>query len=173
MRNEIKLLVLLGCIGLQGGAFGASTAEELSKIEAETAVLKARARKVEVQAQITAKQAEIVTKQADMKRVTQAPSVGDPVVQAVEGVGDSVYATLQFPNGRQVEVKAGDTLTNGSTVVSVRANEVIVQSSSKRRVRLANGAHAMPAPSPFASGGMPVPPLSQVPPLHAPTGAAQ
>ena len=166
MRNEITSFLVLACIGLHNPTHATTTADELGKIEAETAVLKARARKVDVQAQIAAKHAEIAAKQAEMKRVAQAPSAGDPVVHAIEGIGSAVFATLQFPNGRQVEAKVGDTLANSSTVLSVRPNEVVVQNVGKRRVRLANGGHAVPAAaSPFAVGGMPVPSAMQLPPL--------
>ena len=60
-----------------------------------------------------------------------------------------------------VDVKAGDRLQNGMRVVSVQANEVIVETAKRQRIRLltsAGGAHSYG--SGYAGATPPLPPLS-------------
>ncbi|HEX6705200.1 MAG TPA: type IV pilus biogenesis protein PilP [Albitalea sp.] len=151
MRNSATLALALSCIVSTPLAYAAdSTAESLTRIEAETAVLKARARKMEVQAQIASKQAEIA-------KLTAPAVAGDPTVRSVEGMGSKLYATLQLENGTAMDVRAGDVLPNGMKVESIGPNEVIVRKPNKRRYRLAT----TPAPQP-------VPGTTALPPLPAP-----
>jgi type IV pilus biogenesis protein PilP len=153
MRNKLSSLVVLSCLALPcAAALAESTADTISKTEAETSVLKARARKLEVEASIAAKRAEI-------QRYTQTAKAGDPTLRSVEGVGKTVYATLQLASGVSIDAKVGDVLPNGMKVISIRPNEVIVQ-SGKKRIRLGAGALE---PTPFAAAqagaALPVPAL--------------
>ena len=66
-----------------------------------------------------------------------------------------MYATLQFDNGALVDVKAGDRLQNGMKVISVQANEVIVETPNKQRIRLMTSAGGAPSYSPGYSGTTP------------------
>ena len=173
MRNKLKPVLLVSCMAFAGAAC-ADTAEDLARIEAETAVLKATARKVEVQAQIAAKQAEIDRLSAPPPVITGtalAPMPSDPTVLAVEGIGRKRYATLSFPGGGVMEVKVGDVLPNGLKVLAIHASEVIVGDGKKHRVRLARSSHAPAAGGSAyaAASGLPLPM-----PLPAPGyGAAQ
>jgi len=123
---------------LGDAAAESATVDTLTKIEAETLVLKAREKQLIVQGSIVTKQAEIASKQAEIDRLVQPGIVGDPTVQALEGMGGVFYATLQLDNGSTLDVKAGDILPNGMVVISIRGNEVIV-AANKRRIRLATG----------------------------------
>lgn len=114
-----------------------TTAEALSKIEAETLVLKARERQLAVKAQILQLQGEITAREASADQNARPGAPGDPTVQAIEGVGDRLHATLLFENGSTIDVKSGDTLPNGMRVVSVQPNEVTVSADKRRKVRLA------------------------------------
>ena len=155
MRNSVKGPLLMAA-ALACGAAGAAdeTVENLTKLEAETTVLKARAKKLEVQAQIA-------TRQAEIAKLT-APAVnGDPTVRSVEGVGKEVYATLQLENGSAIDVKVGDTLPNGMKVASISPNEVVVQKRDKRRYRL--GTTPVAAPGAMAGGLPPLPSMSPLP----------
>jgi hypothetical protein len=155
MRSSAMLaLALSGLTAAPLACAADSTAESLTRIEAETAVLKARARKIEVQAQIASKQAEIA-------KLTVPAMAGDPTVRSVEGVGSRVYATLQLENGSPMDVRMGDVLPNGMKVESIGPNEVIVRKTNKRRYRLATTPVAPPV------GGM-----TALPPLPAPAAAA-
>lgn len=162
MRNKLKPAVAALCILLPAAALADSTADRLTRIEAETLVLKAREKQLAVQAQIAAKQAEIATRQAENYRLARIASVNDPVIQAVEGIGDTVYATLQLDNGSTVEAKVGDVLPNGMRVLAINPNEVIVETQKKKRVRLGTGTHAAAHYGPTSMSVSGLPPLPAI-----------
>jgi len=168
MRNSPWLAVLALSV-LPGAAWCADTpAQQLTKIEAETALLKARERKIEVQAQIAGKQAEIASKQAEAQRVS-ASQGGQPVLRGIEGIGDTVYATLDVPHQGQIDVHAGDTVA-GYRVVAVKPDHVMLEGAKKRRLKLglvapaATAASLSAVPEPAA-----MPPLPALPALPAPS----
>lgn len=139
-NHIIGMLVLSTCVTLP--AFAESTSESLTRIEAETMVLKARERQLEVQASIVGKQNEIAAKQTMTTALNQTEVVGDPMIRAIEGIGGRMYATLQMNDGSIVDVQQGDTLPGGMKIVSIGSREVVAQSGT-RKVRLAS----------FAPGG--------------------
>lgn len=139
MRNERNTgtLALLAC--LAWGAAPASaetTSQSLTRIEAETMVLKARERQLEVQASIVGRQNEIAAKQSLIAALNQAEVVGDPMIRAIEGIGGRLFATLQLNDGSVVEVQQGDTLPGGMKIVSIGPRQVLAQAGA-RKVRLA------------------------------------
>ena len=161
MRNSSTCLIVILMMMSTAAARAESTASDLERIEAETLLLKARQKKIEVEAQIAAKENEIASKRATQVMYARTASSMDPVVRSIEGIGKSIYATLQFENGGLVDVKAGDRLQNGMRVVSVQANEVIVETAKRQRIRLltsAGGAHSYG--SGYAGATPPLPPLS-------------
>lgn len=136
MPNKFAI-PLLAVLALQGQAVRAqSTSESLTRIEAETLVLKARERQLDVQASIVAKQNDIASRQNQAAIVTQPAAVDDPVVRGIEGVGSKLFATLQMGDGSMVDVQPGDVLGNGMTIVSIGPREVVARARDKRRVRL-------------------------------------
>ncbi|MFC5474051.1 type IV pilus biogenesis protein PilP [Paraherbaspirillum soli] len=139
MRNSTLKLIFLSCLAAAGSARAESTADNLSRIEAETLILKAQERQIQVKAQIAAKEAEIAAKQNENNKVSRSAGPGDPVIRAIEGIGNTLYATLSLDNGSTVDVRSGAMLPNGMKVISIRQNEVIVQAGSKdkRQIRLA------------------------------------
>ncbi len=137
MQNKPRYLALLFSLGCAGAAHAESVSDKLTRIEAETLVLKAREKQLEVQSGILAKQADIAARQAATDRLAQAPVAGNPVVHSIEGIGRTMYATLQLDSGNSVDVQVGDILPNGMKVVSIRPNQVIAETAKKRRVRLA------------------------------------
>jgi len=134
-NHIIGLLVLSTCVALP--AFAESTSESLTRIEAETMVLKARERQLDVQASIVGKQNEIAAKQTMTTALNQTEVVGDPMIRAIEGIGGRMYATLQMNDGSIVDVQQGDTLPGGMKIVSIGPREVVAQSGA-RKVRLAS-----------------------------------
>jgi type IV pilus biogenesis protein PilP len=120
--------------------------DALTRIEAETLVLKARDRQLAVQMAILAKQNEIASREGESERRVRASVSGNPVVQSVEGIGANKFATLELENGNLIDVRAGDRLANGMKVISVEQNAVMVETSGKRRVRLTSAANT---PAPF------------------------
>lgn len=166
MQNKLTSMLLLSCLTVSTPAFAESTADNLSKIEAETLLLKAREKQLEVQSQIVTKQNEIATKRATaeyLEHITSMAMTGDPVIHGTERIGKSVYATLQLSNGSFIDVTVGNMLPNGMRVLSIQPNEVIVQTRKKQRVRLGAGYYP-PATygvgmSNGAAGMPPLPPL--------------
>ena len=99
MSKSLKHIVLISGLLLSGFTLAESASENLTRIEAETLVLKAREKQLDVQAKIIAKQSEIASKQADSNRVTQSAVPGLPVILSIEGLGKNIFATLQLDNG--------------------------------------------------------------------------
>lgn len=160
MQSNLKYVVLLSGLICAGSSWAESASDNLTRIEAETLVLKARERQLDVQSKIIAKQNEIAAKQADTDRLTQAAVVGNPMIRSVEGIGRTMYATLQLDNGNIVDVQAGDVLSNGMKVVSIKPNEVIAETEKKRRIRLATISHTPATFNPnFPGPGLALPPL--------------
>ncbi|MGH8808336.1 MAG: type IV pilus biogenesis protein PilP [Noviherbaspirillum sp.] len=169
MRNNFKSLVLTSAIAatamtvMPAAAGEESSAEKLTRIEAETLLLKAREKQLEVQAGIIAKQNEIMLKQGVNSQLTSSVSAGFPAVRAIEGIGKRFYATLQYGNGHVIDVKAGDALPDGMRVVSIRPGEVIVASGNKRQTRLTSTPAATPGfPAVAVESSIGVPPLPMV-----------
>nr|WP_246312309.1 type IV pilus biogenesis protein PilP [Aquabacterium terrae] len=154
---------------LAHGAVSAAppAADELARIESETAVLKARARKVDVQAQIAGRQAEIATREAETKRAVNGTTGERPVLYAVEGIGSVLFATLELSNQKMIDVRAGDMLADGSRVVSIRPNEVVLETARKDRIRLTGTGRAGAEFAPLPSAMPAMPGLPAVPPLPA------
>lgn len=135
MRNKFALLLAAMTALYATGAGAESTSDLLSRIEAETLVLKAREKQLEIQSNIVGKQNEIAVKQSMTTAITQPVVVGDPVVRAIEGMGGKMYATLQLSDGSVVDVQQGDVLPNGMKIVAISAREVVALSKN-RRIRL-------------------------------------
>ena len=137
MRNDLKLVIAGLLVAASSAALAQTTAASLTRIEAETLLLKAREKQLEVQASIIAKQNDIAAKQAMGVAISQPPVVGQPVVRAIEGLGKALYATLEMADGSQVDVQAGTVLPNGMRILAVEPNAVLAQAPGRKRVRLA------------------------------------
>lgn len=160
MPNYLKHATLLTALALSAPVLAQSVADDLTRIESETLVLKAREKQLDVQAKIVAKQGEIAARQAESERITQSPALGNPVILSIEGLGKSMFATLQLDNGTTVDVQAGDMLSNGMKVLTIGVNEVIIQTAKKKRMRLAAASQAAPAlDAGYPGPGMRLPPL--------------
>jgi len=169
MQNKFVYVVFLSGVTFSSAVFAESASDNLTRIEAETLLLKAREKQLDVQAKIVAKQNEIAAKQAETDRLAQTAVVGNPVIRSVEGIGRSMFATLQLDNGSIVDVQVGDHLSNGMRVVAIRPNEVIAETQQKQRVRLAAVSHTPAVFNPsYPNPGVGLPPLL---PLAPPRGA--
>ncbi|MGZ3240128.1 MAG: type IV pilus biogenesis protein PilP [Burkholderiaceae bacterium] len=167
MQNYLKPIVLFSGLVLSSAVFAESASDNLTRIEAETLVLKAREKQLDVQAKIIARQSEIASKQAESDRLTQTAVYGNPVILSIEGLGKAMFATLQMENGNAIDVQTGDVLSNGMKIVSIRSNEVIIENTKKKRIRLAAASQTPVAfDSTFPSSGLRLPPLA---PPTAPT----
>ncbi len=172
MQNKYlsPLVILAACILPHAQAHAESTADSLTRIEAETMVLKARERQLEVQASIVGKQNEIAAKQSMTAALTQTEVVGDPVIRAIEGIGSRLYATLQMSDGSIIDVQQGDTLPTGMKIVSIGSREVVAQ-GRHGRIRLASYAPINNGFNPYFPGpGLTMPGVQQGSPVR---GAAR
>jgi len=168
MRNEIRISVLVAALLASAAVVADPTSDKLTQIEAETMLLKARERQLEVQANILARQNEIAAKQNVSSALAQNAVAGDPVILAVEGIGKKLFATLQLSDGNIIDVQEGDLISNGMRVVSISSSTVIVQ-KGRQRVRLARQSIRRAAFNPnYPSPGVVVP----LPPA-APRGVAR
>lgn len=136
MLNNTKHCVFLAALLSCSAVFADPTSDKLTQIEAETLLLKAREKQLDVQANILAKQNDIAAKQNAGNQLAQTPVAGDPLVQGIEGIGNDMFATLLLGDGSVIDVHAGDVLVNGMRVVSIAPSSVIVQ-KGKKRIRLA------------------------------------
>lgn len=169
MRIKNKVVVMLAASFAFASAHADTTSDKLTQIEAETLLLKARERQLEVQANILTRQNEIAAKQNVGNALAQTAVVGDPVVHGVEGIGSAMFATLQLSDGNIVDVQVGDTLSNGMRVLSIAPSAVIVQKGN-RRIRLAR--HAAVRQAAF-NPNVPAPGVVVPLPPAAPRGAVR
>lgn len=172
MQNKFRYLALLFSMGCAGVSFADTVSDSLTKIESETLILKAREKQLEAQSNVLAKQTEITVKQTVSDLLTHISVNGHPVIRSIEGIGRTLYATVQLNNGNIVDVQAGDILSNGMKIVSIRPNEVIAETTKKQRVRLAAASSAPAAQNP---AGYPLPSAAMPPalPLGMPAGRAK
>ncbi|WP_136416902.1 type IV pilus biogenesis protein PilP [Herbaspirillum sp. ST 5-3] len=176
MRNNLKALILICGAAIGGHALAESASESLTRIEAETLILKAREKQLDIQARIIARQNEIAARQTDTTRMSQVTPASNPVIQSVEEIGGTPYATLQLDNGTLVDVKVGDELPNGMKIVSIGLNDVVVKTSKKRRIHLATAAQTATVFNPnLPRPGIGLPSLTPIAPQAAnlPTQTAQ
>jgi len=130
-----------------------STSDALTRIEAETLVLKAKERQLEVQSSILTKQNEIATKQSMGSPLTETSAGGDPVVRAIEGIGSGLYATLQMSNGSIVDVQPGSELPGGMKIVSIKTGSVFARTREGRTIRLSQYSNTMASPESLLRAG--------------------
>ncbi|EGF32280.1 hypothetical protein IMCC9480_2654 [Oxalobacteraceae bacterium IMCC9480] len=124
-------------------ASGETTADTLTRIDAETLVLKAQERQLVIKAKILQLQADLNNRQSSIDQTARPGAPGDPTVQSIEGIGNNVFATLLFENGSSIDVRTGDVLPNGMRVLSIKTNEVTVSADQRRSVRLLPGNAAL------------------------------
>ncbi len=122
-----------------------ATVGDLSKIQGETMILKAKISRETALADLEAR--------ARAAGHTAEDNVNLPVVKSVYGVRDTLVATFLYPNGTTQEAKVGDTLNGGFKVTKVEVSRVELE-KDKKVVQL--GFSAIPvAVVPPTSAGLP------------------
>ncbi|MDQ1090589.1 type IV pilus biogenesis protein PilP [Xanthomonas sacchari] len=102
------------------------TIGELSKIQAQTLVLKARALQAKAQSELTGD-----TGKASSV-VTTEPSVA-PVVSRVYGVGEKLKARFLYEGGSFADEVAGALIPGDYRVISISMERVVVERNGKRQ----------------------------------------
>lgn len=151
MRNDFikRLFVVLASLA-PGLALAQATVGDLSKIQGETLILKAKANREAAQADLDAR-----------SRAAGGYASSDdsnlPVVKSVYGVRNTLVATFIYSNGTTMEAKVGDTLNGGYKVTKIAVDKVEL-AKNKKVVQL--GFSATPpvaSPAGMANPGMPQP----------------
>jgi len=126
MRNK-RHFVLALALALPLAALAADdvTVGDLSRIQSETLLLKAKANLAATQADLYAK-----THTASSANGNEEEDV--PVVKAVYGVGRRDYATFLFSNGSSIDASAGDILPGGLKVLMVTVDRVVLTKGKKK-----------------------------------------
>lgn len=119
MAVPVALLALtVGC----GVALAEGTVGDLSRIQTETLLLKAKVSRASAQAELDAKSRGGPTGGSD----TEAP-----VVKNVYGVGGKMAATFLYGSGVVVDGRAGDAIPGGFKVVSVSIDKIELSKGGK------------------------------------------
>lgn len=154
MRNDFmkRLYVVLFCL-VPGLSMAQSTVGDLSKIQGETLILKAKANREAAQAELDAR-----SRAAGGYTASDESSL--PVVKSVYGVRDTLVATFIYSNGSTMEAKVGDKLNGGYKVTKIAVDKVELM-KNKRVIQLGFSATppvSVPVPAAGTSGaGMPQP----------------
>ncbi len=165
MGNDRTRILALCALMCSGAAYAESTSDALTRIEAETMLLKAREKQLDVQANILGKQNEIALRQGVAGTLPQISASPDPVLRGVDGLGKTLYATLETGGG-VFEVQRGDVLPNGMQVVSITMNGVVLRNAAGKNVHLVvNMQNRSTGPEGATAGAGTLPPL---PPLAPP-----
>src|SRR5260363_233148 len=130
MRTRTALIALLCAAGL---THAEGTVGDLSNIQSDTLLLKAKAERAAAQSELDA-------------RSSVEGEGAAPVVKAVYGAGDQLYATFLYRSGVVMDAKPGDTILGGFKVMSVGVDKVEL---SKGRQRLTVGLPQQRRPSPL------------------------
>lgn len=126
-----------------------SIGEKLSEANNKILLLTAQLKAAELRSQIAEKNSGML----------KASSGADDIsVQAIEGLGSRLYATIVFPGGKKTRVSAGDTLPNGVKIKSISDFEVVVAKGKvTRRLPVMANANAGQIPAPQMQSGYPAP----------------
>lgn len=139
MRNKHLLLPLMMAVaGLP--RIGLSSPEginvgELSAVQSETALLKAKGERAKAQRVIDGEGQQAASPQAYFSEPVRAAGGSEdslPVVKLVYGSSGALRATLLYSNGFEVDAAGGQELPGGYKVVTVTLDSVVLSRSGKR-----------------------------------------
>lgn len=150
MQSRFRHIAFICSLAITPAATAESVSDRVTQIEAETLVLKARERQLEVQANIIARQQDIMRRQLEADqadRMAGSTPNDAPIVRSIESIGRSTYATLQLASGHLIDAKVGDELPNGMKVMAINSNEVTIERDGKRS-RLTGASTALPVFNP-------------------------
>ena len=133
-KEVIGVLVLMGLFFLMGKA----TAQEkepnqigtVSKIQAETVILKAKVARATAQAELDSK---------SRKPNTPVNTDALPMVSKVIGAGPGVTATFLYPGNISFDGRVGDVLAGGYKVEQIAIDRVNVTDAKGKRITLPFG----------------------------------
>lgn len=113
MRNS-ALVVLMAAVPV--ACLAQATVGDLSKIQGDTLIIKAKVNRETAQAELDARI------RAGGGGVPTDDVV--PVVKSVYGAGNALVANFLYPNGTTLEARVGDTLNGGYKVAKIGVDKV-------------------------------------------------
>lgn len=139
--------------------------DELTRLNDETVLLKARTSKAEAQSALR--------KAAGDTSSDRENRVFAPVVSGVFGRGGRNFAQFRYPNGVQVDAYPGEMIDGGYRVESVNVECVAVRKHGKRWCMGSAALPLLPTPRAPASATTAAAATPTVPPLNATQGEGQ
>lgn len=157
MRNSAGI-ALIPVLLIAGFAHAEATVGDLSVINSETILLKAKVSRAAAQEELDAKS----------KVAVGNDDVDAPVVKSVYGAGGKLFATFLYGSGVAMDAKQGDTILGGLKVMLVSVDKVELSKGSKRLQVGFSG--TAPTVSPQRVPGMQQPVVGQpfMPPVTPP-----
>lgn len=146
MRNKAGV-ALIPLIVAAAFAQAEGTVGDLSRINSETIILRAKVSRAMAQSELDAK--------SRAGQITDAV-VDMPVVKSVYGVGRKLFANFLYSNGVAMDAKLGDTILGGYKVVTLTVDKVELAKGKKRFVVGYSATAPMPVPqaNPQNSAGL-------------------
>lgn len=152
MRNETMKLVGVVVALMSSSAFAESTVGDLSKIQSETLIIKAKVSRATAQAELEAKTRGSVA--------APAIEVDVPVVKNVYGIGKKLMATFLFSSGATIDAREGEVIMGGYKVASLSVDKVELEKGGRRfPVGFSGTPPLQGSPAQSAVPGAPVPPM--------------
>lgn len=142
MRNKAGV-ALIPLMVAAAFAQAEGTVGDLSRIQSETIILKAKVSRATAQSELDAK-----------SRVGQVnDDVDAPVVKSVYGVGRKLFASFLYSNGVAMDAKQGDTILGGYKVVTLTVDKVELGKGKRRFVVGFSATAPTPAPQSATQNG--------------------
>ena len=167
--------MMVAMMFLSSAVMASSQGELLTDINSDIDVLKAQVERDELRLKRQKIRSEIDGQSKDVGE-KNAPQTEFFVVW-VEGVGSKQYAQLINDTGNRYEVRVGDKLPNGSRIIKIAPNEVVVEDSAKRQKMLSTAPSSMTQSPMYGAGLMPsqaiIPPPMAIPPNTTPLSGSR
>ncbi|MDQ7980286.1 type IV pilus biogenesis protein PilP [Paraburkholderia sp. SARCC-3016] len=107
-----------------------AAADELMRLQEDTLLLKAELKKLDVLAQVA-------ERQKSLHQIGNPATNGAMSLLATQSLGGAMSATLTASDGSEFDVRAGDTLAEGTRVAEIRSGAVVLSVQDGHRVTLA------------------------------------
>ncbi|MBA6068114.1 type IV pilus biogenesis protein PilP [Pseudomonas mosselii] len=110
-----------------------STVGELSKVQSQTLMYEAMAKRAEAQGKFQQNNAAAGNDAAGPAlSVTAVTTKEVPTVTGISGAAGRLYATFRYPNGTTVSAKSGDQIAGGFKVAEVGIDRVVITRGDRR-----------------------------------------
>lgn len=108
------------------------TVGDLSRVQSETMMFEAKAKRAEAHARMTAGE---MKAGIDTSNTPNQPSVTAselPTVTGISGAAGRLYATFRYPNGNTATAKSGESIPGGFKVAEVSLDRAVITRGDRR-----------------------------------------